>query len=290
MPNFIIASHGWSGSTWLANALNLHPHIGVAHNSLDLRANKTEYEPEYKKRSLKRFDKSISANYRTVSEIFTEPNIGTVHLYRLRDFYTIFEKYGKWTESYDLYNLIRHPIALVFSGYGKFQNLFRNDLPELHWNSGKLLEDTEAIYEITGKSDILVGEIDNLAFICACKTLGSLLADLDALKSIDEIPNLNYKGVILIEEVTQEPEVMRLLVNDITDRSNAATDDFLGNVYALGIINERDRSIEKKLPVGDRYIKLANWQKEILDFYLDKYDILSAYEKYGYDLSFLRKA
>ena len=78
--------------------------------------------------------------------------------------------------------------------------------------------------------------------------------------------------------------------NNITGRSNTATDDFLGNVYALGKINERDRSIEKKLPVEERYLKLANWQKEVLNFYLDKYDILSAYEKYGYDLSFLRQA
>lgn len=290
MPNFIIASHGWSGSTWLANALNLHPDIGVAHNSLDLRASKAAHEPEYKKRSLKRLDMSISANYRTVSEIYTEPNIGTVHLYRLRDFTTIFDKYGKWTESYDLYNLVRNPIALVFSGYGKFQTLFKNDLPELHWNTGKLLEDTEAIYEITGRNDILVGEIENLAFICACKTLGSLLADLLALGTIDSIPNLNYKGVVLMEEVTQDPDAMKRLVNNITGRSDAATSDFLDNVYALGKINERDKSIEKKLPVEERYKKLESWQKDILNFYLDKYDILSAYEKYGYDLSFLRRA
>lgn len=52
---------------------------------------------------------------------------GSVHFYRLRDLPAQYEKFENSERNFNVINLIRNPIDLVWSGYGQFKELFKTD-------------------------------------------------------------------------------------------------------------------------------------------------------------------
>ncbi|WP_150464657.1 hypothetical protein [Francisella sp. XLW-1] len=290
---FIITCHGWSASNWLAYVLSQHQNIIVSHSaanlldeklSNDIRDKLKKFHQGYKNRQ----DRAIDESYDFIEAYDDAKFYGSVHLYRLRDLPIQYEKFGNATRKFNVVNLIRNPIDLVWSGYGQFKDLFKTDINELYWTTGKILEDKDFIYYLNDKYNLLVGDYENLAFIGAARVLGSLRLDLDAMKSIQNIPFINYMGEVKMEDVTSKPEILKALILKLTNNEVDVTDEYLNNLYKIGEINKHKQD-DKKLTPKERFESLKDWQKETLLYYLNKYNIIKPYEDFGYNLSFLHK-
>jgi hypothetical protein len=208
-------------------------------------------------------------------------------VYRLRDLPVLYEKYGKFTRQFQVMNLIRHPVSLVWSGYGQFKELFRYDLNELHWTSGKVLNTArDFVHQLALKYDLYVGDLENLAFIGAAAILGSLRLDLDALKQVEHIPDIYYHGTIKMEEITGNPDILRKVIDLLSGTNMRSSEKYLTAVYNAGIVNEHKDDTNKR-DAAARYEKFTDWQKEILDYYMKKYNIRQDYEKLGYSFLFM---
>ncbi len=290
--NFIVTAHGWSASNWLSYVLNQHNDIIASHSAANLidhkffnniKENLKDFHDGYKNRQ----NKPIDESYEFIEAQGDAKFYGSVHLYRLRDLPVQYEKFGNSTRNFNVVNLIRNPIDLVWSGYGQFKELFKTDINELYWTTGKVLEDKEFIYHLNKKYDLLVGDYENLAFIGASRVLGSLRLDLDAMNEIKNIPFINYLSEVKMEEVTARPEILKDLILKLTNDEVEVTKEYLDDIYKIGQINKHKED-NKKLTAKERFESLTDWQKETLLYYLNKYKIIKAYEDFGYTFNYLR--
>ncbi|WP_018249182.1 hypothetical protein [Orenia marismortui] len=290
--NFIIASHGWSASNWLAYVLNQHEDIIASHSaanlineklSNDIKEKLKEFHDGYKNRHNIPIDKS----YDYIENYGNAISYGSVHLYRLRDLPVQYNRFKVSKRMYNVVNLIRNPISLVWSGFGQFKDLFKTDINELYWTLGKVLEDKDFIYYICEKYKLAPGKYENLAFFGAARVLGSLKLDIDACKNIYKIPFINYMGEVKMEEITQNPKVLTQLIERVTDNKVKVTQEYLDNVYRVGKINKHKMD-NKEFDPRERFESLERWKKETLIYYLKKFNIIQSYEKLGYNLSFVK--
>ena len=291
MKNFIVTCHGWSASNWLAYVLNQHPKLIASHSAANLIDEKLSNDIKDKLKDfhdgyLNRQNRPIDESYDFIESHGDGEYYGSVHLYRLRDLPVQYEKFGNTKRTFQVVNLIRNPIDLVWSGYGQFKDLFKTDINELYWTVGKVLEDKDFIYHLNEKYDLLVGDYENLAFIGAARVLGSLRLDLDAMEKIKEIPFVHYLGEVKMEDATSRPEVLKELILKITEGEVEVDEAYLDAIYSIGKINKHKQD-NKKMSAEERFESLADWQKETLMYYLEKYKIIDAYQAFGYDLSFL---
>jgi len=289
--NFMVTAHGWSASNWLAYVLNQHDEIICSHSAMNIVDHKFENSiknnlKEFHNGYLNRQNRPIDESYEYIESHGEAKYYGSVHLYRLRDLPVQYEKFGSSKRIFTVMNLIRNPIDLVWSGYGQFKELFRTDLNELYWTVGKVLEDKEFIYHLNDKYDLHVGDYENLAFIGAARVLGSLRLDLDAMEKIKEIPFIRYLGEIKMEEVTTNPETLKHLIHSLSDNEINVTKEYLENIYQIGHINKHKKD-NKSMDAKQRYESLEEWQKETLMYYMKKYDIIGAYQMYGYHFDYL---
>jgi hypothetical protein len=291
--NFIVTSHGWSASNWLAFILNQNSHITTSHSAANLLDEKLsnnikdklkDFHDGYKNRQSRPIDES----YDFIESHGNADFFGSVHLYRLRDLPVQYEKFKNPKRNFNVVNLIRNPIDLVWSGYGQFKDLFKTDINELHWTTGKILEDKDFIYHLNDKYDLLIGDYENLAFIGAARVLGSLRLDLDAMDKIENIPFIKYLGEVKMEDVTSKPEILKGLVLKLTNNEIEVSKEYLNEIYKIGQINKHKQD-NKKITSQERYESLKDWQQETLLYYLNKYNIIEAYKSFGYDLSFLKE-
>ena len=292
---FIVTSHGWSASNWVAHALNLHKDIVCSHSARNALANDKDLQSNENLKVhlnslhtgyVARQEKNIDGSYDEIERMDEGKYFGSVHLYRLRDLPVVYAKYGNFKREFSLMNLVRHPVNLVWSGYGQFKDLFRYDINELHWTLGKVLnESREFVFSIGNKYELNLGDFENLAFIGAACVLGSLRKDLDAVEKVKVIPQIHFNGYLQMEQVTTDPEAYKkfvaTLLPGITPDQN-----YMDAVFSTGAINKHKHD-SKKITFAERYASWADWQKEVFMFYFNKYDLRKEYENYGYDFSFL---
>ncbi len=295
---FIVTSHGWSASNWLAYALNLHPDIVCSHSARNLLAdekgmnsdeNLKKHLAELHKGYLSRQERPLDTAYNEIIAMGPAEMHGSVHVYRLRDLPVVVERFGVPEQVFSVMNLVRHPISLVWSGYGQFKELFKYDLNELHWTSGKVLREGRTfLYQLAEKYSLNVGELENLAFIGASVVLGSLRLDLDALERIQQLPCFNFLGHIKMEEVTRKPERLSETIDLLSEDVINANGPYLKKVYDAGVINEHKQDKNKFDPEA-RYNQFSSWQRETFQYFFDKYNLQSAYEQIGYQFNFLSR-
>jgi len=293
---FIITSHGWSASNWLAYALNLHPRVVCSHSarnlladekSMNSNANLKRHLADLHKGYVSRQERSIDCAYREINSMGEADLYGSVHVYRLRDLPVVYEKFGASKDAFNVMNLVRHPVSLVWSGFGQFKDLFRYDLNELHWTSGKVLENGQALLSRLSETyDLNVGELDNLAFLGAAAVLGSLRLDLDALDKTVRLPDVRFMGHIKMENVTRTPEVLARAIEALSDQTLLAEEPYLNAVYDAGVVNEHKKD-GNKFDAASRYLQFAPWQKEAFGYFFSKYDLEPAYREMGYNFDFL---
>jgi hypothetical protein len=212
---FIVTSHGWSASNWVAHSLNLNRNITCAHSSAAIIAdNPGLYDGEglrqhlgdFRRGYVERQNRSIDELYDDLQQRLPAPLVGTVHTYRLRDLPVQESRFGSAHRQYRTVNLVRHPLDLVISGYGQFRKLFRIDLNEYAWTLRKIVDQGLDIAEaICNRHGLVPGDYDVLCFLGACVTLGSLKLDIDALGRIKENQGnrWGYRGTARMEDVTR---------------------------------------------------------------------------------------
>lgn len=296
MSNFIITCHGWSGSNWLAHALNLSPLITCTHSARNCLADDINLQSDTNlKKKLRTLHKgyisrtstSIEMKYEEIKGYGKSDFYGSVHLIRLRDLPVLDKKFGPPSSEYKVLNLIRHPVDLVWSGYGQFQTLFLYDLNELHWTLGKVLnESNEFLYSISDKYNINLGEIQNLAFISSSCILGSLQLDANAEKETKKLKNLKYLGTLKLEEISKRKSTFIKLIHDLTGEQLTEDSRYINTVFELGKINKHIKEKENHKP-SEKYANFSDWQKEVFHFFLTKYKIKDYYSRLGYDMSFI---
>jgi hypothetical protein len=116
--------------------------------------------------------------------------------------------------------------------------------------------------------------------------LESLRLDIDALDITSAEPKFDYHGIIKMEEITTNPNLLDELVSSISKKTITSDDKYLSKVNSLRKINKHDADrISSK--AEDLFNQFMPWQQEILIHYLQRYEIIKAYEEYGYDFDFL---
>jgi hypothetical protein len=292
---FIVTSHGWSASNWVAHSLNLHPDIVCSHSARNALADDTSMHENLKQDLthmhtgyVSRQGQKIDTSYDAIEKMGEGKYYGSVHLYRLRDLPVVYQKFGDFSRQFSVMNLVRHPVNLVWSGYGQFKDLFRYDINELHWTLGKVLnESREFVFSIGNKYQLNLGDFENLAFIGAACVLGSLRIDLNALEQVKKIPQIHFNGYLQMEKVTGDPEEYKKFISTLLPGIEL-TENYISSVFSTGAINKHKHDA-KKITVDERYATWSDWQKEVFLFYFNKYDLRNEYEKLGYDFSFLPK-
>lgn len=294
--HFVFASHGWSASNWVAHALHLHEDIVCCHSARNLPATDKDMNSDDNLRAqmahlhrgyVSRQARSLDATYDEIEAVGQASLYGSVHVLRLRDLPVIVDKFGPPRRAFVVQNLVRHPVSLVWSGYGQFRTLFRYDLNELHWTSGKVLRDArEFVFELALKHDLYIGDLENLAFLGAAAVLGSLRLDLDALSRVPTLPGLTFAGHVKMEDITQRPEALQASIDVLSGGTVPVSEAYLDRVYATGVVNAH-RADSNKTDAAERYERFLPWQKEAFAHFLGLHRLRSDYESMGYDFSFL---
>ncbi len=292
---FIVTCHGWSASNWTAHSLNLNSKIICTHSARNeiaedkelqsnknLKKNINKLQSGYKKRQAQ----SLDAIYDEIECKGASPYYGSVHVLRLRDIPIIYEKFGISQRSFNLVNIVRHPIDLVWSGYGQFLELFRYDINELHWTSGKVVNQALKFSNYIGqKYNLYMGDIENLAFIGACAIMESLKKDIDAYISLSSLKNINFCGTFKMEEITNDPKIYSLFCSQL-GLNELISEEYLNKVFSTGVVNKH-KSDDQKLSSKERYLSLVPWQKEVFNHFFNLHDLKKPYEKFGYDFTYL---
>lgn len=296
MNQFIITSHGWSGSNWLSHVLNAHPTITCTHSARNILANDINMQSnkelkqnihQLHKGYVSRQNVSLDDIYLQIEKMSKTLFYGSVHVLRQRDIPVIFEKFGKPKREFNVINLVRNPIDLVWSGYGQFKDLFKYDINELFWTLKKIIDNSkEFVHDIGNKYNINIGETENLAFIGAASVLLSLKKDADAETKIRSLPNIKYLSPVQMEQLTTDKKYFKDFLSKITNNKIIIEDSYIENVFKTGKINKHKKD-NKKLTPKERYCQFNDWQKEIFKYYLSKFELKEYFENMDYSLSFL---
>ncbi len=295
--NFIVTCHGWSASKWVAYALNRHPDIACGHSSAAILAEDPglfdatglkQHIPALRQGYLGRQGRPMAEVYAALAAQKPARYVGTVHTYRLRDLPRQAARFAPPPGSVRTLNLIRHPLDLVVSGYGQFQDLFQIDLKEFHWTLGKIVtEGLDIIEPLCERHGIAPGAYDTVCFFGACVVLGSLRLDLDAeamIKADSDRP-WGYQGIVRTEDVTAAPAAFADMLDRLIGRPGLATPDYLDAVFRQGRINVHNQSAARS--TTQRWQNLQDWQRDGFRAFLTRFDLRPAYERFGYDFDFL---
>jgi hypothetical protein len=294
--NFIVTSHGWSGSNWLAHSINLNKDVVCTHSARNVLADDEQMHSH--KNLVKHIQKfhtgyvgrqlvSLDDLYSKIKQFGNTKHYGSVHVLRMRDLPVLLDKFGSPKEQFKVANLVRNPVDLVWSGYGQLQDLFTFDINELYWTLDKILsEGKDFSYSLIEKYKINIGEYHYLAFLGACAILGSLKKDCDAYDSINNEKNLDFIGGIKMESVTQDREAFKGLLFNLTGNASIITDNYIGQVFQSGAINTHKKD-KVKVTAEQRYYSFEPWQKDAFIYFFEKFKLRPIYESFGYDFSYM---
>ncbi|MDA9276926.1 hypothetical protein N9P56_00950 [Flavobacteriaceae bacterium] len=295
MRYFIVTCHGWSASNWTAHALNLNENIICTHSARnelaedkELQSNKNlkKHINDLQKGYLSRQSRSLDEIYEEIESKGIAKCYGSVHVLRMRDLPIIFKNHGISQRNFNLVNIVRHPIDLVWSGYGQFKDLFKYDINELYWTTGKVVRQALEFSNYIGiKYDLNMGELDNLAFIGACAILESLRFDIDSYSQIENIDNLNYLGTFKMEEITSNEEKYSLFFKRL-GLIEYQDNHYIEKVFKTGIVNKHKHD-SKKLTPQERYNQFLPWQKEVFNHFFSLHSLKEFYQKIGYNIEFI---
>ena len=293
--NIIITCHGWSASNWTAHALNSNTNLLCTHSARNVPAgDKNLHSNENLKKHINSLQKGYSIRQsRSLDTIYDEiesygkTNVyASVHVIRMRDLPIIHSEFGVSYRDFNIANVVRNPIDLVWSGYGQFKDLFRYDINELHWTSGKVVKQSlEFVNYIGEKYKLFIGDFEVLAFLGACAVLESLKFDFDAYSKVKNIDKLNFIGTYQMEELTTNPDYYSRFFDEL-DLKQYNSKKYLESVFNTGKINQHKHD-NKKITAEERYNEFLPWQKEVFNHFFKLHNLRSSYEEMGYDLSFL---
>jgi hypothetical protein len=284
--HFILASHGWSGSNWAANALNEHPAITCTHSARNLlpqsqeitdHADLARHARAWNTAYAGRTNRPIDAVYDAIEQLDETPVYGSVHTFRLRDIPLQLANFGVPRRTYRVANLVRHPLGFIWSGYGQLRDMFAYDLYVLH-GTISLIQDTAKDYvtALARRHALNLCDHPVLAFIGAAANLTNLAKDIGVL------PRAHW---FKMEELTTQRQIWSDCVTRLSAGRAAIDADYLDRVFDLDVLNSHRSGAALDPPA--RWGGLTAWQRDIVSHYLSLSGIVPAYAALGYDFEFI---
>ena len=306
---FLIASHGWSGSYWLAHALHAQEGIACVHSGAALPAdtpdpysidaileNGTLADVYAKLGRLRegyvaRATRLPSELYKDVETRFPEAClVGSVHTFRMRDLASATSDLGPTgadETAISVANLLRHPVTLVRSGYGQFLDSMAIDLNEHAWIVRRVAEtDLPAFEAISARYGVRPGSFDALCFLGACCTLTGLAQDFRVARAIADDGNVAWLGHILMERAISDPDYLARWIERLNGAPLPLSPGSLEAAVSGGPRNRHNRATGTETPDGV-FAEWSDWQRAIFVYCLDLFGLRAPYEAVGYDLSML---
>lgn len=294
-PVFLVSTHGWSGSNWLAWTFDRHPALACSHGVLyERRPHPTDGDEAVwlsglhatvRERNQRRYTIPVDETLDHVAALAPGQRCGNVGYFRARDFPLLFARHGANRRPARWANVLRHPLSVVWSGYGQFLKRFAFDLFELQWNLAKINEHALPLLdELERHYGVVRGDRETLAFVSAALTLSSLELDMDALQSVPSTEDFHFAGCARLEDLTRDADalaaLLRALVPEVEPRA-----DWLAEATSGRRINVHNaRSIDDP---AAKYAELLPWQQRAFAWALDRTRIRPFYEANGYPLDFL---
>ena len=285
---FVVGCHGWSGSYWLAHALNLHPELTVSHSAENLLAVGPDlHDLERLKATVQslhhgmqaRQRKPIDATFDEIEAMGDTPVYGAVHVFRLRDLPVQLKAFGAFKRPYVLANLVRHPVSFAWSGYGQLRDMFTFDIFVLRGTLNLILSAEDFIFPLAKRHDLNLADFEVASFLGGCANMLNLAQDVAVGRDVSHIK---------MESVTTDPELFAKVVSYLSGGKVTADATYLDAVYSTGEINKHRKGTSRMGP-SERYESFSPWQKEAFNFFLAASGIRAPYESLGYDFSFVDK-
>lgn len=292
---FLVTTHGWSGSNWLAVTFDLHPALACSHGVLyDRRPRATDGDEAVwhsglhatvRERNEGRYTVPVDETLRHIEALAPERHCGNVGYFRARDFPVLFERHGVNRRPVRWVNLLRHPVSVVWSGYGQFLKRFAFDLLELQWNLGKITRYTLPLMdELERDFGVVRGDRDTLAFVSAALTLSSLEMDICALQALPTTETFRFEGNARLEELTSNPTALARLLSTLVPQLEASPD------WLAEATRGRRINIHNAQAIDDpaaKFARFAPWQQHVFRWALHRTTIRPFYEAHGYALDFV---
>jgi hypothetical protein len=283
---FVVTSHGWSGSHWLAVALDTHPEILCFHSALHLHARGDDSSEQFLRANMSKHGAAVnSRECLSIDTVFDQEEkraqnsdkhiLGNVHTYRLRDLPALQEKFPP-PRTHMVMNLIRHPVSLVASGHGQLKSFMSWDIYTFVDVVSSLSGNLNVISELANQYGVNLLDSSVQAFLGACQHLYFLARDQ---KIAPDAPT------ILMERVTSEPDYFAEVVRRLSVGALECTPSYLDKVFSLGRLNRHAQG--EKLDASARYERWEPWQQEAFKNALVNSKLHNYYQKFGYDFSFL---
>lgn len=281
---FIVTSHGWSGSHWLAIALDSHPDIICAHSALNAHARGADSSLQFLQKSVASHGKAVlGRGDRSIDDLFdqirtygeTGKAFGNVHTLRLRDLLVINKKFPT-PRQHTVMNLIRHPVSVVASGHGQLASFMEWDIFTLIDTSNCVNQQIDFALDLADRHQLNLCDPNVRAFLAASYHQMFLARDQEIAP---EAPT------IIMERVTTEPEYFNEVVRQLSSSRVDCDASYLDHIFDLGPLNPHKKG--PKMSPAEQYASWNYWQQEAFKYMFTASRLAEYYPKFGYDFSFL---
>jgi len=278
----IVTCHGWSGSNWMATALNKHPDIIATHSARNLLS--TGDVQELKGTVIERNKARQARASQNAIDIlegikkFGESKVyACVHTLRARDLERYLSKFPGNT-TLNIANQLRHPLSVIASGVGQLRELIEYDVFTMNEVINTSCSFSEVYYQICDRHKIEYGNWDVLTAFDACSHLRYLKQDIPFASKL-----LNLQ----MEKLVSDKDYFHKAVKKIAPNIEI-DNEYLETVFKIGKVNPHHQN-KVRLTPAEQWENWPSWMKEMFLFFFNQTGIEEFYISHGYDFSFLQK-
>ena len=280
---FIVTCCGFSGSKWLAAALDRHPDILCTHAATDLRIWDRSYNTQElldcaDEEWFGRIKKPLDEYLGELAGLGDATVCGNVHRYRVTDLVQICEKWPPETP-FHIANLVRHPVLWVESGANQYAHLGKTNIMNRYEMLQSCMMELEFYRHLEHRHRIDLLDWNVLAFLSVCMYMSALVPDVQLVNGMRHVP---------MESITTDAALFTEIVFGLTGGHVKITDEYVDEVMAMGQINRHRREQTKKSgrTATEQFTAWAPWQKEGFLYFAGKFGVREIYEPLDYDFSF----
>ncbi len=277
---FVVTSYGRTATYWLAFSLNKHPDIVCSHGRLPITSygerqarDAIVYEHENES-SLA--EKSIDDLFDELEEVELAKVYGNVLGY---DAYSLLSKLTTYKPKrvITIINLTRHPITRIESLGNEWCYEFTFS-PTTHQRVQEMRHQNKVVFDVMQSNfphtDFSVTE--NSIFLSAL--LNVIRSDVRELR-IDDVLH------VPMERMTKDVEYFCWMLGILTQKAINIESSYLYDVISSGRKNQHSKAEKSSI---EQYELWDEWKRVIFKVMLDAHKAEGLYERFGYDLSFVR--
>lgn len=282
--NFMVTSHGWSGSNWFADALNRHPKVLCTHSvTNEVPSVGDGYSPQQAddmgrlQRLRGRQDETLEQHFDGLRAKGRAEYYGSVHRYRIRDLVSLVKGPAP---AFSLSNQVRHPVKLVHSGTGQLTDMVETEV----YTRAEVMNFFSKFYPyyeyIAKRHHLNLADWEVLSFLAACSHMRVLAQELWIMKK--QFPR---SQIILMERLTSDRTYFSQTVKRLTGDDFDISEQYLDDVFSIGKLNKHAQGGFDS--ASDQYSAWPDWKREAFSDLAAEAAIVTPYTSVGYDFSFL---